>query len=80
MLKPSLIAHIVPYFPSNEGFDVQVNWYIFRRDDGDLDTAWQVLGTGMDNVALPFKYPLCEDKHCADNGFWGGKRRDLAWT
>lgn len=34
-----IYANIIPYFPSNEGFDVQVNWYIFRGDNGDLDTA-----------------------------------------
>lgn len=58
-----------PSFPSNKGFDVQIYWNIFRGDDGDSDTARQVLGAGVDNVTLPLKYALCEDEHCTDNSF-----------
>lgn len=76
----ALLTRILPNFPSNEGFDVQIYWYIFRGDNGDSDTAWQVLGTGVNNVALSLKYPLCEDEHCTDNGFWRGQRRDLGFT
>lgn len=69
-----IFTHILPNFPSNKGFDVQIYWYIFRGDNGDPDTAWQILGTGVNNVALPLKYPLCENEHCTDNGFWRGQR------
>lgn len=75
-----LLTHILPNFPSNKGFNVQIYWYIFWGDNGDSDTAGQVLGTGVDNVALPLKYPLCEYEHCTDNGFWKGQRRDSGTT
>lgn len=35
----ALLTRILPNFPSNEGFDVQIYWYIFRGDNGDSDTA-----------------------------------------
>ena len=53
---------------------MQIYWYVFWGDDGDSDTARQVLGAGVDDMALTFKYSLCEDEHCADNGFWRRKR------
>lgn len=67
-----LLTHILPSFPSNKGFDVQIYWYIFWGDNGDSDTARQVLDAGVDNMALPLKYPFCEDEHCTDNGLWSG--------
>lgn len=63
--------NILPGPPSNKGLDVQIHWYIFRRDDGDSDTAWQVLDTWMDNMTLTLKYSLSKDENCTDNGFWG---------
>lgn len=35
----ALLTCILPNFPSNESFDVQIYWYIFRGDNGDSDTA-----------------------------------------
>lgn len=69
-------TNILPKFSSNKGFNVQIYWYIFWGDNGDSDTARQVLGAGMDNMTLSFKYPLCKDEHCTDNGFWRGQRRE----
>lgn len=62
-------THTGPKLSSDEGFDVQIYWYVFRGDDRDSDTARQVLGTGMNNVALPLKYPLCEDEHRSYDSF-----------
>ncbi len=35
----ALLTHILPSFPSNKGFDVQIYWYIFWGDNGDSDTT-----------------------------------------
>lgn len=64
-----------PGLSSNEGFDVQIHWDVFWGHDGDTDTAREVLGAGMDHVALTFKYSLSKDEHSADDGFWRAKGR-----
>lgn len=72
----SLFAeHVLPRFPSDKGFDVQIHWYIFWRNDGDADAAWQVLGTGVHNMALTLKYSLSKDEHGTDNCLCTGDLR-----
>ncbi len=73
-----LFKNFLPNFPSNKSLDVQIYWYVFWGDDGDSDTARQVLGAGVDDVALPLKYPLCKDEHCTDDGFWRREQRHSA--
>lgn len=62
---------VPPAFASNKGFDVKVHWDVLGGDDGDSDTAGQVLGIWVNNMALPLKDALSEDEHSPDDGFWG---------
>lgn len=65
-----VVLHVPPGPPSNKGLDVQIHWYVFRGDDGDSDTARQVLDTWMDNVTLALKYSLSKDENRTDDCFW----------
>lgn len=63
------VTRAAPLFAPDEGLDVQVHRYVLRGYDGDSDAARQVVGAGVNHVALAFEDPLREDEHGPDYRF-----------
>lgn len=65
-----MIFHIcVPCLSSHKGFDVKVNWNVFWRNDGDTDTAREILSARVNHVTLTFKNTLSKYQHGSNDSF-----------
>lgn len=56
-----------PVSVTHKGFDVQIHRDIFGWSKGNTNTAREILGTGVDHMALSFKYALSKDQHSTDD-------------
>ena len=52
---------------------MKVDGDVFGGDDRNPDAARQVLGAGVDHVALALKDALGKYQHCPDDGLWKGR-------
>lgn len=73
-----MIFHMcVPCLPSHKGFNMKVHWNVFWRNDGDTDTAGEILSARMNHMALAFKNPFSKYQHGSNDGFWRTQRISL---